>query len=88
MRTTVRLDDDLLKRAKLKAAAEGRTLTDLIEEGLRSVLARRPGVGRRDRVLPRTSKARGGLRPGVDLTKFSDYQEMEDLEYLERMKKF
>jgi hypothetical protein len=25
MRTTVRLDDDLLKRAKLKAAAEGRS---------------------------------------------------------------
>ena len=87
MRTTVRLDENLLKRAKLKAAADGRTLTDLIEEGLRSVLARKSGAGRRDRVLPRTSKAKGGLRPGVDLTKFSDYQEIEDLEYLERMKK-
>ena len=42
MRTTVRLDDDLLKRAKIKAAAEGRTLTDLIEEGLRVLLAGKP----------------------------------------------
>jgi hypothetical protein len=88
MRTTVRLDDNLLKRAKIKAAAEGRTLTDLIEEGLRIVLVRKSGARRPDRILPRTSKAKGGLRPGVDLTKFSDYQEMEDLEYLERMKKF
>lgn len=36
----------------------------------------------------RTSNATGGLQPGIDLTKFSDYQEMEDLEYIERMKTF
>jgi predicted transcriptional regulator len=34
MRTTVRLRDDLLKRAKRRAAAEGRTLTSIIEEGV------------------------------------------------------
>ena len=34
-RTTVRLPAELLKRAKRKAVAEGRTLTALIEEGLR-----------------------------------------------------
>jgi Ribbon-helix-helix protein, copG family len=88
MRTTVRLPEELLRRAKRKAAAEGRTLTDLIEEGLRSVLARRASMGKQERVLPRISKGTGGLRPGVDLTKFSDYQEMEDLEYVERMKTF
>jgi hypothetical protein len=88
MRTTIRLDDDLLKRAKLKAAAEGRTFTDLIEEGLRLVLARKPGT-RRGRLEPLpVSKQTGGVMPGVDLTKFSDYQEMEDLEYVERMKTF
>jgi hypothetical protein len=38
-RTTVRLPEDLLKRAKRKAAAEGRTLTSLIEDGLRRVIA-------------------------------------------------
>ena len=88
MRTTVRLDDDLLKRAKLKASAEGRTLTDLIEEGLRIVVARRPFAAERAHRTPLpVSKQTGGLMPGVDLTKFSDYQEMEDLEYVERMKK-
>ena len=40
------------------------------------------------RVLPPVSKATGGLLPGIDLTHFSDYQEMEDLEYFERMKRF
>ena len=38
-RTTVRLPADLLIRAKRKAAAEGRTLTALIEDGLRLVVA-------------------------------------------------
>ena len=36
-------------------------------------------------VLP-VSKATGGLWPGVDLTRFSDIEEMDDLEYVERMK--
>jgi len=88
MRTTVRLPEELLKQAKRKAAAEGRTLTDLIEEGLRAVVTRKARMDKQERVLPRISKATGGLRPGVDLTRFSDYQEMEDLEYVERMKTF
>ena len=88
MRITVRIDQELLKRAKNMAAAEGRTLSELIEEGLRIALADEPGEGARERPHLQTSKASGGLRPGVDLTRFSDYQEMEDLEYIERMKKF
>jgi uncharacterized protein (DUF433 family) len=39
------------------------------------------------RVLLPVSKATGGLRPGIDLTRLSDIQEMEDLEYIERMRK-
>jgi len=39
MRTTVRLDDDLLRRAKTIAAQQDTTLTALIERGLRLVLA-------------------------------------------------
>jgi hypothetical protein len=38
MRTTVDLPDDLLRRAKSEAALQGRTLKDLVEEGLRHVL--------------------------------------------------
>ena len=87
-RTTVRLPEELLRRAKRKAAAEGRTLTALIEDGLRQVVADDRKAGKRKRVLPRVSTATGGPMPGMDFTKFSDYQEMEDLEYVERMKHF
>ena len=87
MRTTVRLPNDLLRRAKRKAAAEDRTLTSLIEEGLRAVLDERPKPAKRRRVVLPVSKATGGLMPGVDLTRLSDLQEQEDLEYVERMKR-
>jgi hypothetical protein len=86
-RTTVRLPVELLKRAKRKAAEEGRTLTALIEEGLRQVVAEKQKQKKR-RLLPRISKATGGLMPGIDLTHMSTIYEMEDLEYVERMKHF
>ena len=87
-RTTVRLPQDLLARAKRKAANEGRTLTALIEDGLRTVMADESKPAPSKRILPRISKATGGLQPGIDLTRISDYQEMEDLEYIERLKHF
>lgn len=46
MRTTLDLNDDLMREAKARAAHEGRTLTSLIEDGLRLVLrGRRGGSG-------------------------------------------
>ena len=86
-RTTVRLPKPLLDRAKRKAAAEGRTLTALIEEGLRLVLAQGRGA-KTKRVLPPVSKATGGPMPGIDFTSFSALEELDDLEYVERMKNF
>jgi hypothetical protein len=38
MRTTLNLPDALAEAAKQRAASEGRTLTSLVEEGLRRVL--------------------------------------------------
>lgn len=87
-RTTVRLPDELLARARRKAADEGRTLTSLIEDGLRTVLAEKKKPSKPRHVVLPVSKAKGGLRPGVDLTRSSNYQEMEDLDYVERMKRF
>jgi hypothetical protein len=87
-RTTVRLPEELLTRARRKAAKEGRTLTSLIEDGLRTVVADDQAPTKRRRVVLPTSKGTGGLQPGVDLTRISDYQEMEDLEYIERLKHF
>jgi Arc/MetJ family transcription regulator len=65
MRTTIRLDDDLLARAKRAAAERGTTLTALIEDALRRALAPRSGA---DRSRPPLPTVRGdGLQSGVDL---------------------
>jgi hypothetical protein len=85
-RTTVRLPEDLVRRAKRKAAAEGRSLTALIEEGLRRVLNERGSAGKTGRVLPPVSTATGGLMPGIDLNDTAALQEMEDLDYVRRLK--
>jgi hypothetical protein len=86
-RTTVRLPAELLRTAQRKAAAEGRTLTALMEDGLRYIVSEKPAGEKQKRLLPRVSTATGGLRPGVSLDKFSTYQEMEDLEYFEKLKR-
>jgi hypothetical protein len=36
--------------------------------------------------LPPISKATGGLMPGIDLNDTTALQEMDDLEYVERLK--
>jgi len=87
-RTTVRLPPEVMARAKRKAAAEGRTVASLIEDGILRVLdddrkAARPSKRLR---LP-VSRASGGLLPGIDLTRYSDYLEAEDRDNAERLRK-
>jgi hypothetical protein len=82
-RTTVRLPSELLKKVQRKAAAEGRTLTGLMEEGLRYVVAEKP-TEKRERIMPRVSSAGGGPAPGVNT--FKDLEEIEDAEYIERLR--
>jgi hypothetical protein len=65
MRTTIRLDDELLTAAKLHAARTGRTLTAVIEDALRQALAPRPRDERAATALP-TFGGRGVVA-GVDL---------------------
>ena len=66
MRTTIRLDDDLLARTKRLALRIGRTLTAVIEDALRAALARANSRGQGHHVhLP--TFGGGGLLPGVDL---------------------
>jgi hypothetical protein len=78
MRTTIRLRDELLKRAKKRAADEQRTLTSLIEEGVALVLAR-PARRRRGHIALPVSRASGGVMPGVDLNRSTDLEAlMED----------
>jgi len=67
MRTTIRLQDELLSEAKRRAAATGRTLTRFIEDALREALAERPhqhSPQSRFEVKPFKGD---GLRPGIDL---------------------
>jgi hypothetical protein len=85
-RTTVRLPKELLVRAKRKALAEDRTLTSLIEEGLRLVVSEPRKAGRKDRGSIPLSTVTGGPLPGIDISDSAALQEMEDLEYVERMK--
>ena len=66
MRTTIRLDDDLLTEAKLLAARSGKTLTSVIEDALRERLARQKEIGERKPVRLTTVSGRG-LQPGIDL---------------------
>ena len=75
MRTTIRLKDDLLKRAKKRAADEGRTLTSLVEDGLVLILSKAK-ASRRKRIELPVSKATGGVLPGVDLNCSSDLEEI------------
>jgi hypothetical protein len=75
MRTTIRINDDLLKRAKKHAADEGRTLTSLVEDALVLILSK-PERGRRKRVKLPVSKATGGVLPGIDLNRSSDLEEI------------
>ena len=66
MRTTIRLDEQLLRQAREYAARSGRTLTALIEDALRELLARSKHKRVREQVrLP--TYAGKGLQPGVDL---------------------
>lgn len=66
MRTTLNLDDDLIRAAKDKAHTEGTTLTSVIEQALRALLSDRQKPTERQRYeVPVIST--GPMMPGVDL---------------------
>lgn len=76
MRTTLNLPDALAQEAKARAEADGRTLTSLVEEGLRAVLTAKRS--RRRVELP--TSGRPGDRPLVDLTDRDAVGEVLDAE--------
>lgn len=77
MRTTIRLDDQLLARAKAHALRTGRSLTGLIEDALRSLLDRSDAPRREGRFEMITCSGEG-LRPGVDLDDTSGLEDLMD----------
>jgi len=80
MRTTIRLDENLLTEAKQRAARRGTTLTAVIEQALRESFGRRDErQAKRPAELPAWGK--GWVLPGVDLddsASLLDRMERED----------
>jgi hypothetical protein len=66
MRTTLRIDEQLLRDVKVVATESGRTITAVIEDLLRESLARRRQAPAKKRVTLPTFDG-GGLMPGVDI---------------------
>ena len=69
MRTTIRLKDELLERAKREAGRRGITLTAMIEQSLLSFM-RKPAqkTPQRQRVALPICRASGGTQPGVNIS--------------------
>ena len=76
MRTTIRIDDELYREVKAKAARSGRTVAAVLEDAVRRGLA---PSGRRvgDRYSVQATGA-GGLQPGVDLSSNATVAEAMD----------
>ena len=66
MRTTIRIDEELLKQAKQLAIRTGRSLTAVIEDALRETISRESKPSKQERVHLMTVGGKG-LLPGVDL---------------------
>jgi len=77
MRTTIRLEDNLLKRAKKQAVEMNTTLTAVIEDALRTALAKPTEVKKQKKIeLPVSGS--GGLCAGVDLDDTSSLLDIMD----------
>ena len=75
MRTTVRIDESLYRRAKTEAARTGRTVGQLLEDALRAALLPVPTA--RD-VPPLVTYGGSGVLPGVDLADGGRLKELMD----------
>ena len=75
MRTTLNIADDLYTAVKVEAARRGETVTSVVEEAMRRLLAER---GTQPESSFPVSERSGGLRSGVDL---DDPEQMYELLY-------
>ena len=66
MRTTVRLDDQLLEKAKQYALTHGTTFTAIVEDALREKLMSRPQLNKQSPIKLKTVTGKG-VNAGIDL---------------------
>ncbi len=77
MRTTISVDAELLKRARVHAAQKHRSLSALIEDALREVLARRTHSARKG-PRPKLPVVNGKVLPGVDYDSLASLLELTE----------
>jgi plasmid stability protein len=78
MKTTLNIDDTVMKRLKETAAARGTTMSVLVEAGLRRVLAAEPGPSTQESALKPLPSWDGG-EPRVDVANRDElYRFMEE----------
>ena len=78
MRTTIDIDDAVIKGIRELAAETGRTMASLIEDSLRETLVRRQVTNKRKREPKLTVVSGDGLLPGVDLDDSSALLDLMD----------
>jgi len=89
-RTTVRLDEHLLAQVKEYAARHRRSLTSVIQDALRALLAPRSTAarGRHPRIALPVSKCKGGFQPGIktwgDVNRVLHDEEIENFKRVTR----
>ncbi len=66
MRTTIRLDDQLLEKTKQYALTHGTTFTAIVEDALREKLMNRPAYKKQAPIKLQTVKG-NGINAGIDL---------------------
>lgn len=76
MRTTVTIEDGLLREIKALAAREDRTIGSVLEDAIRKLLEQPGPSTRQPFSLPTFVPRVPGLRPGVDLTDNEGLAEM------------
>ncbi len=83
MRTTLNLNDDLVRQAKQRAAAEDRTLTSVIEDALRRLLTAETSLRQEPYRVPVECGPRG-MRRSIDLDDPRAIRDLLDEEDVER----
>jgi hypothetical protein len=75
MRTTIRIDEGVYRRAKARAAQTGQTVSQVIEDAVRVALRPRP---RGEEMVPLPTFGGSGVLPGVDLRDASSLRDRMD----------